>query len=123
MSMPTTERAAELDVLVACSALSGATARLAVKLQSSSFAWRERGRSLVVTATTLVGDTGALRAVRSPTLRRQQVARIGDGADDATAAAMRLHNLLPPGDAAFAAFDVAACAAAVSVAVRALDMP
>lgn len=117
---PTVERAAEVDVLLACSALAGAAARLATMLHGTSVTWRDNGRRLTIAAASLVNDMNALRVVRSATLRRQQASRMAQSADDATALAMRLHNLLPSAVAASAAFDVAACAAAVAAAIRAL---
>ena len=118
-----------LELLLACSALAGAAAHLSSAMQASTPAWKQRARTLVDAARALSGDVEALRAIRSEPLKRLHVARIARGALDAAALAMRLHNLLPPGDSARAAFDAAACAAALTTALTTpltttpLDLP
>ena len=109
-----------LELLLACSALAGAAAHLSSAMQGSTPAWKLRARALVDAARVLSADVEALRAIRSEPLKRLQVARIVRGASDAAALAMRLHNLLPTGDSARAAFDAAACATALTTA---LDLP
>lgn len=110
-----------LDCLLASSALAAAALHLASTLDGSAEVWRKRVRELIAVAVALAHDVDALRSVRSGALRRAHVARIGKSADDAAALAMRVHNLLPRGASATAAFDVAACATAVAASVRNLS--